>query len=306
LTAMSFQGNLKNRRNPLLASVDSIQRSVILFSFISLIVHGLLFVGLIFFQDFSMPKPLPSVIQIDLVSFAPEPLLAEPAKSVEDTKDEGIPVKAEPIKKTTRKIPSIKPEISLKTKPKNLKDLKAKQQKKKKVLEKKKEKKPIEKEKPKQIQDPDKTLEKARQEIEKKVEKQSQDKIEQALSRLQKKVREQGGAKTGTAKGTYAGAGKKGYKPIDLYNLVIGSTIEQNWVFNDILARMDQRLEVIILIKVLKSGEIRDIIYETRSGNRYLDESAKKAVMKANPLPALPAGMRSYDFGLVFTPKGLK
>ena len=238
--------------------------------------------GLIFLQDFSIPKPLPSVIQIDLVSFAPEPLLAEPAKSVEDTKDEGIPVKAEPIKKPTRKIPSIKPEISLKTKPKNLKDLMAKQEKKKKGLEKKKDKKPVEKETHKQTETSDKALEKARQELEKKVEKQSQDKIEQALSRLQKKVREQGGAKSGTAKGTYSGAGKKGYKPIDLYHLVIGSTIEQNWVFNDILARMDQRLEVIILIKVLKSGEIRDIIYETRSGNKIINFPGRKVAGKNN------------------------
>jgi len=69
---------------------------------------------------------------------------------------------------------------------------------------------------------------------------------------------------------------------------------------------MNQNLEVRILIKILKSGEIRDIIYETKSGNRYLDESAKKAIKKANPLPALPGGMRSYDVVVIFTPKGLK
>jgi len=81
---------------------------------------------------------------------------------------------------------------------------------------------------------------------------------------------------------------------------------DQNWVFNDILARMDKNLEVVVLIKILKNGEIRDIIYETKSGNRYLDESAKKAIKKSNPLPPLPAGRRSYDLGLIFTPRGLK
>lgn len=253
---------------------------------------------------------MPSVIQIDLVSFAPEPMLEEsapaPAESEENSKGEGIPIETKPVEKKIRKIPTIKPEISLKTKPKNLKDLMAEQAKKKEIQVKKKEKKPVEKEKARTPDEPDDTLENARQELEKKVDAQNQDKIEQALSRLQKKVKEQGGKKGSDEKRTVSGAGKKGYKPIDMYNLVIGSTIEQNWVFNEILARMDQDLEVIILIKILKNGEIRDIIYETRSGNRYLDESAKKAVVKINPLPPLPPGMRSYDLGLIFTPKGLK
>ena len=72
------------------------------------------------------------------------------------------------------------------------------------------------------------------------------------------------------------------------------------------MAGMNQNLEVRILIKILKSGEIRDISYETRSGNRYLDESAKKAIRRANPLPELPKGMASYELVLGFSPRGLK
>ncbi|MCP3873189.1 MAG: TonB C-terminal domain-containing protein [Desulfobacteraceae bacterium] len=251
-----------------------------------------------------MAKPMPPVIQIDLVSFSPEPALEEPAKSKEDSKEEGISTKTTAIKKKHRKIPSKKADISLKTKPKNLKELMAKK-KKKKPLEKKSDKKEEKKIVEKEV-DPAKKLEDARQELEKKVEKQNQSKIADALNRLQKRVKEQGKTKESDGKGSYAGYGKKGYKPIDLYKMVIGSAIEQNWVFNDILARMNQDLEVRILIKVLKSGNIRDIIYETKSGNRYLDDSAKKAIKKANPLPQLPAGMRSYDVVVIFTPKGLK
>ena len=252
---------------------------------------------------------MPTVIQIDLVSFAPEPALEEPAKKQVSSKKEGIPIKSQVIKKKIRKIPTIKADISLKTKPKNLKDLIAQQEKKKKP-DKKKEKKSVEKAKPQKQIDPEQVLEKAREKLEKKIEDQdqdrSQDQIAQALSRLQKKVKQQGKTKEGEGKGAYAGYGKKGYKPIDLYKMVLGLAIEQNWVFNDILAGMDQNLEVRILIKILKSGEIRDIIYETRSGNRYLDESAKKAIKKANPLPQLPTGMRSYDVVVIFTPKGLR
>jgi len=88
--------------------------------------------------------------------------------------------------------------------------------------------------------------------------------------------------------------------------MVLQSAIQQNWVFNEMLAGLDQNLEVRILIKILKNGEIRDISYETRSGNPYLDQSAKRAIQRANPLPALPKGMASYDVVVIFTPKGLR
>ncbi|NOX34290.1 MAG: TonB family protein [Deltaproteobacteria bacterium] len=300
---MNSKKNFKNTGESYLTPMDHTGRTRIIFFSVSVILHGLFFAGLIMFQDFKRPKPLPPVIQIDLVSFAPEPAFEEPAKNENNSKNEGIAVKTTIVKKKARKIPTIKPDISLKTKPKNLKDLMAEKKKKKKEPARKK---PAEKKKPKRRINPDKTLEEAREKLAKKVEDQNQDRIAQVLSRLQKKVMEQGKTNDRKSKGSGAGYGKKGYKPIDLYNLIIGSTIEQNWVFNDILARMDQNLEVRILIKILKSGEIRDIIYETKSGNHYLDESAKKAIKKANPLPRLPAGLHSYDVGLIFTPKGLK
>jgi len=307
---MSSREYFKNRSASLLTPMEHGRKTGIVFFSISLFLHGLFFFSLIFFQNFKPPKPMPQVIQIDLVSFSPEPAIEEPGKSEETLKEEGIPVKAQTIKKKARKIPSIKADISLKTKPKNLKDIMAQQEKKKKEVkkkpDKKKEKKPVEKPRPEKQIDSEKGAEEAKEKLEKKVEDPYQDQIAQALSRLQKKVKQQGKTKEGEGKGAYAGYGKKGYKPIDLYKMVLGSSIEQNWVFNDILARMDQNLEVRILIKILKSGEIRDIIYETRSGNRYLDESAKKAIKKANPLPQLPAGMRFYDVVVIFTPKGLR
>nr|NJM01037.1 TonB C-terminal domain-containing protein [Desulfobacula sp.] len=119
----------------------------------------------------------------------------------------------------------------------------------------------------------------------------------------------QGWGMAGTVKeggGVPDGTGKGGSTPLQLYLMEVGSRIQQNWAFNESLARMDRNLEVRILIKILKSGEIRDIIFETRSGNSYLDESAKKAIMKINPLKPLPAGMYSYDMGLIFTPQGVK
>ena len=301
---MSSQPNIKNREDALLFTTDHSRRTGFLFFLISILVHGSFFMSLIFFQDFKRPKPMPPVIQIDLVSFSSVPVFEKSDKTENSSTPEGFSPETPTIKKEIRKIPTIKPDISLKTKPKNLKDLMA-QEKKKKDPVIKKEKPPEKKEVPKPV-DPDEALEEAKQQLEKKVETQNQDKISKALTRLQKMVQEQDKTKDIEGKGAYAGYGEKGYKPIDLYKMILGNQIEQNWVFNDILARMDQNLEVRILIKILKSGEIRDIIYETKSGNRYLDESAKKAIKKSNPLPQLPVGMYSYDVVVIFTPKGLK
>lgn len=305
---MSSPENFKHRRDVLFSPFDGSRKTGVIFFCVSLIVHVLFFLGMIFFQEFRLPKSMPPVIQVDLVSFSAEPVTQELPGKEEISKEEGMQANPLPIPppKENPIIPSIKPDISLKTKPENLKDLMAKQEKKKKELDEKKEKKPVIEPKPQKAVDPDKTQKESKENLEKKIENQNQTKIAQALSRLQKKVQDQGTTKQGEGNQASAGSGKKGYTPIDLYKMVLGSQIEQNWVFNDILARLDQNLEVRILIKILKSGEIRDIIYETRSGNKYLDESAKKAINKTNPLPPLPTGMYSYDVVVIFTPKGLK
>ncbi len=300
---MSSQNKiLPNSRESLFNSVEHSKKTGTVFFTVSLFLHILFFCGLIFFQDFSLPKSLPPVIKIDLVSFAPEPV-PEEAQSEARSPNDGIPVKKSVIKKKNKKIPTIKPDISLKTKPKNLKELMAKKKEKpkKNKLEKKKLEKIVKKVEPEEKSDPEKVLKEAREQLEEKIEKQNQDRLAQALSRLEKRVEDQGAKQK--AETDYS---QRGYKPIDLYKMVLGSAIKQNWVFSDVLAQMDQNLEVRILIKILKSGVIRDIIYETRSGNRYLDESAKKAIKKTNPLPPLPAGRHSYDVVVIFTPKGLK
>lgn len=306
LPDMMPQPNVRYKGDSLLLSEHANVKVTLIFFSLSIFFHGLFFAGLIYMQDFRLPKTLPPVIQIDLVSFAPQPILNDsPPPAEEKAKpEEGFVSKPEIKEKKPPKIESKKPDISLKTKPKNLKKLieKKKQEKKDPVKKKAKKETP----KPKKT----KTVEKPLKDIETKPEDTAvdpdQQRIAEALRRLEDKLREQGKTRDSGSEGSRTGYGRPGTRPIDIYNVVIGSTIEQNWVFNEILAKMDQDLEVRILIKILKSGEIRDIIYETKSGNRYLDESAKKAIKKANPLPALPPGIHSYDVGLIFTPRGLK
>ncbi len=290
---------------------------------LSFIMHGLFFCGIFWLYDFDLSKPLPRVLRVDLVSFVPgpaggqgevDPALTDPSappESVDVTDADKIPLDpatkpiADSVKTAPKPLETLKPDISLKKKPKNLKELMA-------AREKKEKKKPIKKPpprlKPKSKVDPEEALKKAREKLAEKIEKQDKKQISDALSRLQTSIdaksdQNQG---MGPGAGNATGLGKQRYKPIDMYNIALQHAIEQNWVFNDMLARMDQHLEVRVMIKILKTGEIRDIAYETKSGNRYLDESAKNAIRKANPLPVLPQGMNSYDVVVIFTPKGLK
>ncbi len=300
--------------------MDQDSKTVFVFFVVSFVVHGLLFGGLIFFRNFHFNKTMPPVIQIDLVSFAPMAGSDKPGgggAAVKQTKEEGkkesqavkeagAPVQPAEAKKEEPP-PVVKPDISLKAKPKNLKELMAEKEKKTKEEEKKKEEK-TDKKTPQKETEISKTTDKSN-------EKQDQNNLSEVLGRLRKKVEEQGKQKQGSGGdgregdgkgGSPDGSGKGGSSPLDIYLNELGLRIQENWVFNENLARMDRNLEVRILIKILKNGEIRDIIFETRSGNSYLDESAKKAIMKISSLKPLPAGMYSYDLGLIFTPQGLK
>ncbi len=313
---MAAGEKLKLKRDTILFDINNHKKTGLVFFVVSACVHILLFAGLVFFQNFNPPKPLPPILQVDLVSFMPDPVFGEPSQSSASADTDGIPLNTSKIKKTEKTIKHIRPDISLKTKPKNLKELMAKKGKKKNPQPEKMKEKP-EKEKPKKEEivqkeekpkekDPQKKLEQAREKLAREIEEKNQEQIAQALARLKQGVKNQGKTDAGDNPAGYAGAGKNELQPIELYKHVVGFAISQHWVFNDILANMDKNLQVRVLIKILKSGEIRDILYETRSGNRYLDESVKRAIKKSSPLPSLPGNRRSQDFVLIFTPRGLK
>jgi colicin import membrane protein len=90
------------------------------------------------------------------------------------------------------------------------------------------------------------------------------------------------------------------------YNL-IWQRIRNVWVLPDEVLRGKKDLETIIGIRITKDGQIVDIQFEKKSGNAYLDESALRAIKKANPLPPLPPGFEGekFDVGVRFTPSDL-
>ncbi len=314
------------------SGTDQNSRQMAVYLALSFFAHVLFFIVSIWLVQFEVHGPVAEVVQVDLVSFTPgepgggdqsfeEPVPEQEAvqqKEAADADGAVVVPEKQPAQEVMEKpaepepVPLVKPDISLKAKPKNLQELMA--EKSSKPPEKKTEPEP--KPKPKPEPDPQKELEKARQKLADKMEAEKKEQMAQALERLAREVKKKDtdtrslsdGDSSGPSvgSGTAGGVGRKGGTAIDRYKMVLKSGIEQNWVFNEMLAGMDQNLEVRVLIKILKNGEIRDIVYETRSGNRYLDQSAKRALQRASPLPALPPGMASYDVVVIFTPKGLK
>ncbi len=269
----------------------------------SVVLHLAFILGVFFYQNAAPQRVIPPSIQVDLVSLAlpgstesfQEPAVEPVVKEQQPTPPAPEPVSVKPVEKPApavsvakETVRVVKPAASPKPKP----------AKKKRALKKK-------------TYRADKVLDSARKAMEKNVvksaEKQTQDTLGKAFSRLAKEVKKQGGSRPlANVSGSGATGDKTDYTAIDLYNLELMYKIRQNWAFNERLAKADKGLEARVLIKILKNGQIRDVWFETRSGNRYLDESALKAVKKSSPLSPLPKGYASYEIGLKFSPSGLK
>jgi colicin import membrane protein len=87
---------------------------------------------------------------------------------------------------------------------------------------------------------------------------------------------------------------------------VIPDAINRNWAFSEHMTHRRFNLEAILVIRIQSSGHISDVWFEKKSGDKYFDDSAYKAVIKSNPLPSLPSGHGTYKVGLRFTPSGMK
>jgi colicin import membrane protein len=95
---------------------------------------------------------------------------------------------------------------------------------------------------------------------------------------------------------------------LDIYNAEIWHQIQKSWAFSQEMSGEQTNLEAVIIVKIMRDGEIRDVWFEKRSGNSYFDDSAFKAVKKSNPLPSLPEGFLKpfYEVGFRFNLSELK
>jgi len=108
-----------------------------------------------------------------------------------------------------------------------------------------------------------------------------------------------------TEKAAGLAVGQPGGAEIDAqmraYYAAIWSRIKGKWALPQGILP-GEVLETVIDVTILRSGAVTEVNFEKRSGNRYFDESAMKAIQKASPLPPLPAWIAdgSIEVGIRF------
>ncbi len=121
--------------------------------------------------------------------------------------------------------------------------------------------------------------------------------VERAIEDIRKKVASSAGQPGSSGPVDEAEFSSK----INAYYALIWSRIKGQWALpQGILPR--ENIEAIIQARILKNGAVTDLGFEKRSGNRYFDESAMRAVKKASPFPPLPAWIKdgSIEIGIRF------
>jgi TonB family protein len=266
-------------------------RRFFLFFTMSFIGHLILFVSLVFLPKLAPAKKYsPPVINVSLVSMPTRS--ASTTSGPKETPQAAEKISSPPAAQASKEAVPVTP---VKRKPK--KSLK------------------------KETFKSSKVIEQAISKLEKQVEDSRPPSVNEALDKLKNQVEKtdpderlrKEAVESLTRKGLGTGEGivadrQKFLSAMQIYNAEIKYQIQKNWVFSEQFAGGKTDLETALGIKVLPSGEITDIWFDKKSGNTHLDDSAYKALMKANPLPPLPKEFTQphYLVGFRFGPKGLK
>jgi len=265
---------------------------------VSLFFHLVFFTAFILFPDLKTGRTFsPSVINVSMVSLAELEALPG-SKQPTISRPEDVPVSKTPSKES----------VALEKKPSKPVSEAPQQWKAKESLK-------------KQTYKPSKIVKSAVSRIEKKVEETRPDPISEAVDRLKDKV-EKTQPMDSTRDTVDKGMPRKGYgvpggavmggakilELIDIYKHQVAYDVEKNWAFSVPLAGGRTDLIAYLSFKVMPNGEIMNIQFDKRSGNRYLDESAQKAIMKSSPVRPHPPGINKpyVTVGLRFTPEGIE
>ncbi len=260
---------------------------------LSILCHVLLVSGVIFLPELEFIRPhIPSAVEVDLVSLpqgAPQvqprveapkmelkPQPAEQVKPTEVTKPERAKPEDEPV---DMQGPPLKEAVSLA--PQHLQ---------------------VKKSLKKKTYNVSKVINKAIQKIEQEARESRPRPVLQAIDQLKKEVEGEAGVVVSSGGASQAQISQRNLELLDIYNAEIWHQITKNWAFSQEMAGGHTDLEAVIIVKIMRDGEIRDVWFEKRSGNSYFDDSAHKAVKKSNPLPSLPEGFLKpfYEVGFRF------
>ena len=109
----------------------------------------------------------------------------------------------------------------------------------------------------------------------------------------------QQGGPPGGADGAQVGLARR------LYYTEIWNAVRRQWVLPESLK--SQHLETVLVVVIRRDGKVLDLRVEKSSGSEVYDESARRAVRKAEPLPPFPAiySPAQEEIGLRFRPEDL-
>jgi colicin import membrane protein len=262
---------------------------------LSLLCHVLLFSGVVLLPELEFTRPLiPSAVEVDLVSLPqgapqvqpgvvapriePKPPPVERIKVTEVTKPERAEPEDEPV---SMKGPPLKEAVSL-----------APQQ-----LQVKKSLK-------KKTYNVSKVISQAIAKIQQEAPGSRPRPVLEAIDQLKKEVEGEAGVVASGGGAVRGQISQRDLELLDIYHAEIWDEIQKNWAYAQEMAGGQTNLEAVIIVKIMRDGEIRDIWFEKRSGNSYFDDSAYKAVKKSNPLPPLPEGFLKpfHEVGFRFNP----
>ncbi len=143
----------------------------------------------------------------------------------------------------------------------------------------------------KKSESPSKLIDQAVSKIEKKVETRKADPLNEAISRIENRVKS-GSEPAGPPGGPQTGIAEQ------IYRVEVETLIKENWAYPAAFMDPEKRkeLEALVIMKVSRDGGILDFRFEKKSGNAGFDESVQKAIERSNPLPPFPEGyMKTYD-----------
>jgi TonB family protein len=90
------------------------------------------------------------------------------------------------------------------------------------------------------------------------------------------------------------------------YYSIIWSKIKEEWTIPENLLREKEMvdIETIIVIIIDRDGKIQKSWFEKKSGNVVYDQSAMRALMKAEPFPSIPKELseKTLEIGIRFSP----
>jgi colicin import membrane protein len=263
---------------------------------LSVFCHMLFFSGAILLPGLRFTRSqIPIAVEVDLVSLPPAQFQAKPSsvepvpsKTEEPVKSAAQPKTAEPEEKQREGlVPAPKEAVSsAPTRP-----LQVKRSEKQKTY------------------DVSKAIDKAIARIEKEASEARPRPVLEAIDALRKK--NQTTTDSMGTRGAVAGIGggtKKALELLDIYHAEIWDLMRRNWAYSAELDPGRSDLEAVIIVKIMRDGEIRDMWFEERSGSSYFDDSCLRAVKKSNPLPPLPDGFLKpfHEVGFRFNPSELQ